>query len=172
MRRLRRSLFRPKGQKTRRLALHKQGAAFIGPNVCGADSLCSLRPSSSGLGHHPFTVKTRVRFPLGVPPRYTSANPAGSPGLCANGLFRRSSISDDPDHPVIAVNHALRQGIPPLVMVSRMARLDMIKRGPRAVAIRQQACQRVSVEVIKVGGAATLLAQGGGRHCPFMLGMQ
>jgi len=57
-------------------------------------------------------------------------------------------------------------------MFSRMARLDAIQRGPRAVAIRQQACQRVSVEVIKVGGALTLLAQGGCRHCPFMLGMQ
>ena len=50
--------------------------AFIAPPVCGADSPRLLRPSSSGLGHHPFTVKTRVRFPLGVPFSCKTANPA------------------------------------------------------------------------------------------------
>lgn len=28
-------------------------------------------PSSSGLGHHPLTVETRVRLPLGLPEKQT-----------------------------------------------------------------------------------------------------
>src|SRR4051812_14697646 len=30
-------------------------------------SCCSASPSSRGLGHHPFTVSTGVRIPLGTP---------------------------------------------------------------------------------------------------------
>ena len=33
-----------------------------------ASSTAKRPPSSSGLGHRPFTAATRVRIPLGVPP--------------------------------------------------------------------------------------------------------
>src|SRR5690606_19308235 len=51
---------------------------FPGPPACAVPSFCGVSravilsrppkpPSSSGLGHHPLKVATRVRIPLGVP---------------------------------------------------------------------------------------------------------
>lgn len=50
-------------------------------------------------------------------------------------------------------NHSLRKGISPVVMFSRMARLDAIQRGLRAVAFKLQAGEAVSQDVVEVGDA-------------------
>ena len=50
-------------------------------------------------------------------------------------------------------NHSLRKGISPVVMFSRMARLDAIQRGLRAVAFKLQAGEPLSQDVVEVGDA-------------------
>jgi hypothetical protein len=57
------------------------------PELLRLRPVCDLPPSSSGLGHHPLKVETRVRTPLGVPAIFPSQSPQlGVSSPCAGGL--------------------------------------------------------------------------------------
>src|SRR3546814_7408932 len=76
-------------------------------------------PSSRGLGHHPFTVDTGVRIPVGTPSIRPQGLPQGGPcrfsaalslPLCGSGLGCSVKVSAHPDAPATVVSGASHQG--------------------------------------------------------------
>src|SRR3546814_18800378 len=79
----------------------------------------STSPSSRGLGHHPFTVDTGVRIPVGTPSIRPQGLPQGGPyrfsaalslPQCASGLGCSVKVAEHPAAPATDVSRECQIG--------------------------------------------------------------